>query len=110
MRAWIFTLALLLVSHPGWANEFSQIVEGRINSRDGAAAAAADLCRAFPERTSEIIVAIGREYPHGAMAAALSAARETPERAEDAGEAVASLVQPELRDAAMVLVLKEAGR
>jgi hypothetical protein len=110
MRPWSFLAALVVIPHHGLTGEFSNIVEGRINSREWAAVVSADLCRAFPERTREIVVAIGLEYPEGAMAAALAAAREIPERVEEAGEAAASLVQAELRGAAMNLVMKEAGR
>lgn len=93
-----------------WGNDFSEIVKGRISSGEWAEVVAEDLCRAFPSRTSEIIVAVGTEYPQGAMRAAVAGARAVPSRALDAAEAVSGLVQPELRDAAMEIVLVEAKR
>lgn len=110
MRCYLFFATLSLLPMGAWAEEFVQVVEGRISSREWAGVVAVDLCRAFPERTREIVTAIGRERPEGAMTAAIAVARELPDRAGEAGEAVASLVQPELRSAAKTMVLDESKR
>lgn len=102
--------ALLLLSSISGAGEMGEIVKGRIGSRDEAASVAEDLCRAFPERTREIVNAIGTEYPYGAMAAAIAAAKALPMKAGEAAEGVKPVLPPELRTAAWDIVVLEAGR
>lgn len=112
MRIKSLMVLALMTSHAevGMGNEFSQVVEGRITSREWAAVVAEDLCRAFPDRTEEIVTAVGREYPEGAMTAAMAVARVAPTQAGAAAAAVSRLVPVELREAAREIVENEGRR
>lgn len=106
----LLTAVGVLCSGGAMANDFIEIVEGRVTSREWAGIVAEDLSRAFPERTGEVVTAVALEYPAGTMTAALAAAAAVPMKATDAADAVAKLVPPELSSAAMHLVLSEGGR